>query len=261
MPSTAPPEPLLDSRAPSAQNIAASVAAIQQVHLASDAAELLALLHEAVTAIGASAGVYVAVIPESASDDSVFSLFACEPQFATEQAALGPIQQHPWVRFAQGHTLPATDQQLPVLDTADAAAIQLAAKYGFKSYLVVPTGNGINLRRVEMLCIGCDQPAAFEGAGARAIWVLARSLASELHDWLTLRLSQSLRQDARLQATDVQLLHMEWHGLSTKAISQRTGLSIASVDSRFQRLNRKLNCRSRAASAQRAAEYGLLELP
>ena len=72
MSSTAPPEPLLNSRAQSAQNIAAAVAAIQQVHLASDAAELLPLLHEAVIAIGASAGVYVAVIPESDSDDSVF---------------------------------------------------------------------------------------------------------------------------------------------------------------------------------------------
>jgi len=260
MPLTALPHPTLDSHSAASAHVAAAVATIQQIHLAENAAELLDRLHEAVTAMGAGAGLYAAMIPESDAEQSTFTLFACDPRFATEQAALGPIAQHPWLRYAQGHTLPATDRQIPVTDSMDTAAMRLAARFGFNAHLVVPTGHGFKLQRVEMLCIGLDKPGAFEGEDAHEIRLLARALAGELHDWLTLRLSLGLRHDARLLATDLQLLHMEWNGLSSKVIAERTGLSVASVDSRFQRLNMRLNCRSRSASARRAAEYGLLEL-
>lgn len=70
-----------------------------------------------------------------------------------------------------------------------------------------------------MLCIGCDRPGAFEGEEARVVRLLACALASALHDWLTQRLGLSLRHDARLQATDLQLLQMEWHGLSSQVAS------------------------------------------
>lgn len=240
-------------------NVTAAIAAIQQIHLAENAAELLERLGEAVTTVGAGAGLYAAVIPESDGEHSTFTIFACDPRFATEQAALGPIEQHPWLRYAQGHTLPATDRQISVQNPMDEAAIRLSARFGFNSHLVVPTGHGLRLQRVEMLCIGSCRTGAFDGEQARVLCLLARALAGELHDWLTQRLSHNLRDEARLQATDLQLLQMEWQGLSSKVIAQRTGMSVASVDSRFQRLNVRLNCRSRSTSARRAAEYGLLE--
>ena len=87
----------------------------------------------------------------------------------------------------------------------------------------------------------------------------ARSLAAELHDWLTRYLQQRLRTAAKLKGSDVDLLAMEWRGLGTKEIAQLTGLSIASIDSRFQRINTRLHCTGRKASATRAAAYGLLE--
>ena len=154
---------------------------------------------------------------------------------------------------------PGTDHQIHLQHEADVAAIDLARKYGFKSCLIVPTPAGANLDRLEMLCLGSERDDDFEGSEARVVRALARSLAAELHDWLTSYLRRQLRESARLQERDLDLLALEWQGLGTKEISMRTGMSVASVDSRFQRINARLKCASRSASAKRAAAYGLLE--
>ena len=136
----------------------------------------------------------------------------------------------------------------------------LAQQYGFRSCLVVPTRAGIDLARVEMLCLGSQRSDDFEGEQARLVRALARSLAAELHEWLARYLRRRLIEHTKLLDPDIALLAMEWNGLSTKEIVQRTGLTGASVDSRFQRINARLNCASRRAAARRAAAYGLLEL-
>lgn len=233
--------------------------AIVRIHLAKDPPELLDMLMSATLAIGATASVYTASIPEDGDEPSSFSLFACHPGFAHEQYWQGTLLEHPWFRFARTHTTAGTDQQIPFQQGPDAAAIELARQYGFKSCLIVPTPSGVDLARIEMLCLGSSDAGAFEGEGARIARTLARSLAAELHDWLTAHLRRRLQESARLQETDVDLLALEWEGLGTKQISLRTGLSVASVDSRFQRINTRLRCANRKASARRAAAYGLLE--
>ena len=231
--------------------------AIVRITLATDPPDLLDRLMNATAAIGAAASVYTASIPEDGNEPSCFSLFACHPGFAQELNSHGPLIHHPWFRFARTHTTPGTDQQIPLQHATDAAALALARNYGFRSCLIVPTSAGAD--RIEMLCLGSDQENDFEGSEAHVVRALARSLAAELHDWLTRYLRQRLREAARLQAFDVDLLAMELQGLGTKQISARTGLSVASVDSRFKRINARLQCANRKASAKRAAAYGLLE--
>lgn len=233
--------------------------AIVRIHLAKDPPDLLERLMLATLAIGATASLYSAAIQEGGDERSSFSLFACDPRFALEHDVQRPLLNHPWFRFARTHTGPGTDHQIPLHPGADAEAIELAQRYGFKSCLVVPTPPGVDLERTEMLCLGSQREDAFEADDARLIRTLARSLAVELHDWLTGHLRQRLQEAARLREWDVHLLALERQGLGTKEISLRTGMSIASVDSRFQRINTRLNCASRKASARRATAYGLLE--
>ncbi len=233
--------------------------AIVRIHLAKDPPELLDMLMSATLAIGATASVYTAAIPEDGDEPSSFSLFACHPGFAHEQYWQGTFLEHPWFQFARTHTTPGTDQQISLQQGPDAAAIELARQYGFRSCLVVPTPSGADVDRVDMLCVGSSDESAFEGEGARIARALVRSLAAELHDWLSAHLKRRLQESARLQVKDVRLLALEWEGLGSKQISLRTGLSVASVDSRFQRINTRLRCANRKASARRAAAHGLLE--
>lgn len=236
--------------------------AIVQIPSASDPPQLLYRLMGATAALGAAASVYTAAIPEDDKDSSCFSLFACHPAFARKQSAEGPIHQHPWFRFAQCHTTPGTDHELPLQHPSDCSAIELASQYGFRASLIVPiaASTAAGPGRVEMLCLGSALADDFEGDDARLVRTLARSLAGELHDWVTHYLRNRLQSAADLHQPDLELLALEWLGLGTKEISQRTGMTAASVDSRFQRINARLKCPSRKASAKRAAAYGLLKL-
>lgn len=238
---------------------ARALEAITRIQSARDAPNLLDRLMNATAAIGATASLYTAAIPESESETSSFSLFACHPGFAHRQDRLGSLLDHPWFRFASTHSAPGTDQQVQLQHASDAAAVELARQYGFQSCFIVPVPASAGSRRFEMLCLGSNNAGAFEGEDARILRTLARALAAELHDWVTRHLSERLQAIARLHEADIELLRLEQQGLGTKEISLRTGLSPASVDSRFQRLNVRLACANRKASARRAAAYGLLE--
>lgn len=254
------PDPTtLQARAATPHYAAQALEAIVQIPSAVSPPELLARLMLATVAIGASASLYTAAIPGGGREPSCFSLFACHPAFAQAQESQLSLLSHPWFRFARTHTLPGTDHQIRIEHGADAAALKLAQQYGFRSCLIVPIPNGRAVDRLEMLCLGSSEAGTFEGAQARVVRTLARSLAAELHDWLTSHLRQRLTEAAQLQESDVDLLAMAWRGLGSKDIAGLTGMSTASVNSRFQRINGRLNCPSRKASAMRAAAYGLLE--
>ena len=239
--------------------VMSTLAAIDSIRSARDAAECLERLFQSTQAIGATASLYTVAIPEQGPEPSSISLFACDPAFAQQLFDLGSVQSHPWVRFARTHTTLGTGKHVQIGSPTDAAAIELARAYGFGSYLLVPTIAGAELGRIELLCLGKGLDDGFEGEDQGIVRMLARSLAAELHDWFTRHLRTALQQAARLQSQDVQLLAFEWAGLGSKEIAQRTGMSLAAVDSRFQRLNQRLNCPSRRASARRAAEHSVLE--
>ena len=238
---------------------ARALEAVTLIQQASNPPELLDSLVQATAAIGGTGSVYTAAIPEDGQELSCFSIFACHPAIAKAYGSKPGVLGHPWFRFAQTHTMPGTDHQIRLQHKSDAAAVQLAGQYGFRSCLIVPASIGTPSGRLEMLCIGSHQPDDFEGEEARTVRTLARALAAELHDWLTRHLMERLRSSAHLQAVDIDLLGLEWQGLGTKEIAMRTGMSPSSVDSRFQRLNVRLKCANRKLAARRAAAYGLLE--
>lgn len=239
---------------------ARTLRSIMSVLEARDAPQLLDCLLGATASLGASASIYCTTIPETGSTPSCFTLYACDPAFAFRQDRLGPLLDHPWFRFARTRTMPGTDRQVPLQHGDDARAVEVARQYGFASCLIVPTPAGRDLSRTGMLCLGSRHDGDFHRDDARIVRTLARSLAAELHDWVTRHLSEVLQQTARLRETDIRLLALEREGLTTKDISRRTGMSCASVNSRFQRLNARLECANRGASARRAAEHGLLEV-
>lgn len=239
----------------------AALDAITRIASAIDAPELLECLIAANDALGASGSVYTASIPENERETLNFSLYACHPAFAQQQQRLAPLVDHPWFRFARSHSMPGTHLEVELNQDSDAAAVALAARYGFRSCLIVPVSQSAAACRIEMLCLGSDDPALLEGPKAARLRTLARALAGELNDWLSRYLSARLREAARLQPSDIELLRMEHQGLGTKEIAQRTGMTSASVDSRFQRINVRMECASRKGSARRAAAYGVLEGP
>lgn len=236
-----------------------ALAAIVQIAQATDPATLAEKLARATAAIGASASLYTATIPDGDRDLSCFTVLAGHPAYVHAQNELGPLTAHPWFRFARKHLKSSSDRQIQVSEATDAAAVELAQRYGFRSCFIVPTPTGNDLDRLGMLWVGSHRPDDFEGAEAGVVRVLARALAGELHDWLLHYLHRRLLESARLERTDIRLLALEQMGMQSKEIAALTGLSRASIDSRFQRINTRLHCSTRRASALRANAYGLLD--
>lgn len=259
MSSSIPAHPPLRERARSTDYTAQALTAIAQIAEVSEPPALIEKLVNATAAIGASASLYTASVPDGDLEQSCFSLFAGPPAYTHAQNEIGPLTTHPWFRFARTHLTSGSDRQVRVQEAADAAAMDLAREYGFRSCFIVPTPTGLDLDRLGMLCIGSEHPDDFEGPEAGIVRTLARSLAAELHDWLLHYLHENLTESAKLEATDMKLLELEQRGLQTKEIATLTGLSRASIDSRFQRINMRLHCSTRRASAMRAVAYGLLE--
>jgi hypothetical protein len=254
--SNTPMRPSIQALAKEADYAPRAMAAIAQISLATNPPTLLKKLADAKAIIGASASLYTCTEPDGELDHACFNLFDGHPCYAVAQRALGPLSSHPWFRFARMHLTSGSDRQILAEASADAAAIALAQQYGFRACFIVPTTSGLG--RPGMLCLGSEHPDDFEGPDAAIIRTLARALAAEVHDWLTGYFRKRFLDAARLEKDDVRLLGLQWKGLSTKEISTLTGLSNAAVDSRFQRINMRLQCSNRRASAARAAAYGLL---
>lgn len=235
-----------------------ALAAVGKIGTSRDAAECLTHFFDATHAMGVASGLYAVLIPEAGGELSSITLFACDPAFA-QGFDPGADLMHPWLRYARQHTTAIAGEELLLQSPDDAAAIAFARQHGFGQCLLVPIAAGAELGRTELLCLGAEDGTTFGFIEPRPLKALAHALAGELHAWFTLKLQASLLQEARLQPQDIQVLACEWQGLSSKEIARRTGMSIAAVDSRFQRLNIRLRCANRRAAARRAAEYGLLQ--
>lgn len=244
---------------PMAPDATTVLATIDGIRSAADAAVCLERLFLATSALGASAGLYMVLIPELDDGWSSVALLASDHCGSAPLFDADAVADHPWVRFARNHSTAVTDRDLPPASPEDATALERARAHGFAAHLVIPTTAGAERGRVELLCLGRADPGAFDGEDQRLVRLLAHVLAAELHDWFKRHLRSGLEQAAGLRPEDLELLALEWQGLGTKDIALRTGLSLAAVDSRFQRLIHRLSCNNRKAAARRAAEYGLLE--
>jgi DNA-binding CsgD family transcriptional regulator len=259
MPSTTPAHASIREQARAPDYPTRALTSIVQIAGATDPATLIARLVDVTAAMGASASLYTAALTDGDGELSCFNLFAGQPAYIHAQNELGSLIAHPWFRIARKHLPSGSDRRVRIEVAADADAMRLAREYGFRSCFIVPTPSGHELDRLGMLCVGSEHPDDFEGPEAGVIRTLARSLAAELHDWLLHYLRQRLVQTAQLEQTDMELLALEYRGLQSKEIANLTRMSKAAVDSRFQRINMRLRCSSRKASAMRAAAYGLLE--
>lgn len=231
---------------------------IDRIHRAPDVPAVLEMLRATTMAMGSQASVYAVAVPECEPCQTMTVLMACDPLWCYAQDQAGPVEEHPWLSYARHHSRLILASQISTENARQVKALAIAQRHGFSSALIVPVRAGWGSGRFGVLCLGSRLPGDFEDGDTHLLSVLARALAAELHEWFFDEARESLLLTARLRAEDLQLLTMERRGLGTKAIANATGLSAASVNSRFQRIGVRLGCPTRAGAARRAAEYGLI---
>ncbi len=234
------------------------VGVIQRVVTAASPADVLDLLFSATQAMGADYAGFVTYIRDDCSHENFRFVLACDPRWCFEYQAKAAYSMDPWILYASANTEPTCASRIPARTSAQREVQALAVKYGMVSTCVAPAPSSGALSRVGMLAVGSRRAGFFEGEGFDEFQVLARSLAMELQGWWVRRLRKELIDSRGITDDDLTLLALERAGLGTKQIAAELGTTTASVDSRWQRLNRKLGTPNRQASAKLAAEYGLI---
>jgi hypothetical protein len=228
-----------------------------QIETAQDLARVVECLKEAIRCIGAEVGTFLSCIHDDEYKTCRF-LLACDPAWFLEYERRSWSKDDPWLDYCRRHAEPIRASEIPVRTEAQVDIVELAAQFGFRSTVVVPAPVGGGLTRLGMLCLGSTDPERFEDDAFLAVTVAALPLAASLNRWCTARARDELLQSARLAPEDLLLLDLQHRGMTTKEMAAFTKKSPKSINSRFQRINAKLNVPTRKAAARRAAEYGLI---
>ena len=229
--------------------------AIQALHDASDPFDLLAALCRATQAFGVRASACVHIVPDPERVTQVLLLLACDPDTAWAYRPAGSWLEHPWLRHARDHTeaVPAS-----MLEVPPCARMSSSPPLDLAPILIVPTHCGGGTGRFSALMLDTTPLPDMAPLSPEACRLLAHSLGSELHEWWLRRTRAELQHHARLRSDDLRMLEFERQDLGTKQIARLLGISSTAVDSRFQRINAKLDVSSRRNAALRAAIRGLL---
>ena len=151
-----------------------------------DEVEAVALLEEAAERLGVDAAVFVSFMRNDPFQETYRFLLACDPAWCSEYERRAWHADDPWLLYALGHSEPIRASELVVSWPKQRAVVELGAQFGFRSALIVPAHSGGQLKRVGVLCLGSSEPDYFDGTGYSSLRNLARSLAMELHEWLSL---------------------------------------------------------------------------
>lgn len=231
---------------------------VDQVAGAPDQAAVHQLFAEGVAALGADAAMFVSFVRNDAEFAACRVLLACDPGWGRAYLHQRHFVNDPWLAYAACNSAPIVASRMEVDDPLQIEVAALAARSGFASTLVLPVHSPIGQARVSVLCLGASVAGTFEMHVARPLVTGARLLALELHDWWLMQTRRDLLARARMTRGDILLLRHQCRGHGSKQIAAALDLSLSSVNSRFQRLNRKLGVRSRRQAVRLAIECGLI---
>lgn len=258
MSTSASSDPGLDGAGPSAQVTAAYVA-IASIASVADEIGLIAVIKQAVNALGAEAASFTGFVHDDATLTTYRSLYACNPAWASLCASQGWAAADPWLAYARRCTAPALASALAPLDATQQAFTRAAGEHGFRSAVVVPAPSAHGSSQAGVLCVGSSVAGHFEnGSDLGTLKPVLRALAMELNDWCVKQLGAALRSSAQLTDDDMTLLRHEAAGRGSKAIARELEVRATTIDCRFQRLSMRLGVATRRDAVRIARLYGLI---
>jgi DNA-binding CsgD family transcriptional regulator len=230
----------------------------QSIGDATDQATVQALLGEGTAALGAENAVFATFVCDKGDVTSCRFMLVCDPAWCWQYLDGGLIAHDPWIAYAAQHVEPIVASMLSSDGPESRRAIELAGRSGFASAVLVPVHSGSRQRWISLLCLGSSTPRFFEGDGFGRFKLGARALACELHDWWLGRVRHELIGRVRITPDDLALLRHQRLGHTSKRIAAELRVSRSSINSRFQRMNRRLGVANRKMAARLAADCGLI---
>lgn len=135
------PKPLAElAREPAyADNVLATIRLLAQ---ATDEAQAVGVLAAACKQMGLDAAAFVSFVRDDPSHESFRFLLACDPVWCLEYEQQAWYATDPWLAYALTHSEPARGHEIAAGSAQQQAVVELAARYGFRSALIVPAPSG-----------------------------------------------------------------------------------------------------------------------
>ena len=164
----------------------------------------------------------------------------------------------PFIDYALKNANPVLASDILLSSAGQERMMAAAAEHGFRWGIVVPA-HSISTIRIGVLYLGTSE------AGRDSVResllrhrTVMRAFAMELLEWWDAKLRGASLEDLELDDLDLDLLAKAHEHATAAEAARELGVTVSRVNSRYERLARKLEAPNKRMAAERALELGLI---
>lgn len=231
--------------------------ALNQIKTYESAGQLVSLVKQIIRPYGLESFVFVSMRRDDDTRESYRYLIGCDPVWCQQYRARNWYTNDPFMAHAVSDSTMVLGSAITTGSASQREMLEMAARYGFRSGMVVPAHGGANAR-IGVLYLGSALPPAQIESRLWANRFVMRQLAFELYEWWQAKLHAQSVLTQHLDGTDLKLLRDKREGYTTAQICARHGYSKAMVDTRLRRICEKLDVANMKQAISKAMHLDIL---
>ncbi|MFJ2990700.1 autoinducer binding domain-containing protein [Collimonas sp. NPDC087041] len=224
-------------------------------------ADVASLTKQVVLVLGATSYVYSTLTSDDRSNDreSYRYFIGCDPQWCRIYNERKWFMNDPFVEYSRYNTEPIIADQIVLQTSGQIEMLSVAATYGFKSGMVIPTHSSQSANeRIGLLYIGVDAPADVGNQLMHLHRISYRALGMELLDWWIRFLRAEAARKFNLSEEEINMLQQVKNGAAVTELSAKLGITSSKLYRLLNVIQDKFNVDKIGAAVAIAKFNGLL---
>jgi hypothetical protein len=166
----------------------------------------------------------------------------------------------PFIDYALKNANPILASDILLSSAGQERMMAAAAEHGFRSGVVVPA-HSVSTVRIGLLYLGTGEGLDRARDSLARNRSLMRAFALELLEWWDAKLREASLEDLELDELDLDLLAKAQQQATAEEAARELGVTLSRVNSRYERLARKLEAPNKRAAVDKALALGLIKGP
>lgn len=234
--------------------------AIDLIRNSTSESEIIGIAAACIRALGAESFVYTSFLGDHVDPvrESRRYFIGCSPAWCQIYNMRKWFENDPFVHYAKQHNAaPITGSAITLQSAGQHEMLEMAAKYGFKSGMVIPAHTG-NIRHMGMLYVGSSEDRETGEPRLLRNRVFFRSLAGEMLDWWIARVRTEAIAQYKLDMRELAVLRLNHEGLKVKEIAYEMDVAVTVVYALIRKLKAKFNVAEISDATRIANVRGIL---
>ena len=164
----------------------------------------------------------------------------------------------PFIDYALKNANPVLASDIELSSAGQERMMAAAVEHGFRAGIVVPAHSKFTVR-IGLLYLGTFGPPEQVRESLVTHRTLMRAFALELLEWWDAKLRAASLEDLELDDLDLDLLGKVQEQATSAEAARELGVTVSRVNSRYERLTRKLDAPNKRVAAEKAVELGLIK--